>query len=188
MPIKIEDHNPRWKTEFESIKNHLQKDILKDIPIISIEHVGSTSIPGLVAKPVLDIDIIVDSVAVSSTRAALAEADYQDLGDMGVPGRYAFRQPGILVDGTTRNGEIRRNTYVVIDGCLSLRNHLDLKRILLEDEALREEYSNKKKQLVGSGVEDVDEYCRGKTEVAIKILKAAGWSEEELDEVRMANK
>src|SRR5215469_16522706 len=107
MPIIVQDHDPHWVTEFNRLKTQLQS-ILKDVPIISIVHVGSTSIPGLVAKPVLDIDIVVEEAAIQPTRASLANAGYQDLGDMGVPGRYAFRQPDILGDGRTIAGEMRR--------------------------------------------------------------------------------
>jgi GrpB-like predicted nucleotidyltransferase (UPF0157 family) len=69
-----------------------------------------------------------------------------------------------------------------------LRNHLDLKKTLLEDEALRTEYGDVKRRLVEGGVKDVDEYCRGKNEVIVRILEKVGWSEEELEEVRDANK
>lgn len=82
---------------------------------------------------------------------------------------------------------MRRNTYVVVDGCIALRNHLDLKRMLLEDEGLRDEYAEVKQKLVNSNVKSMDEYCRGKNEVALKILKKAGWNEEDLEEVRRAN-
>lgn len=101
---------------------------------------------------------------------------------MGVPGRVAFRQPV-----ETRGKEMRRNTYVVLDECLSLRNHLDLKKVLLTDEVLREEYGAVKRRVVEGGVKDVDEYCRRKDAVIWKILKKARWSEEELDEIRKAN-
>lgn len=49
------------------------------------------------------------------------------------------------------SGELWRNTYVVIEGCLALRNHLDMRRVLLEDAELREEYT-----CVKSDMEDVE--------------------------------
>jgi GrpB-like predicted nucleotidyltransferase (UPF0157 family) len=181
MAVVLESHSPAWSTEFSRIKTELQA-ILKDLPVISIEHIGSTSVPGLVAKPILDVDIIVLPENLTSARSALTNAGYQDLGEMGVPGRVAFRQPV-----ESRKREMRRNTYMLLEGCLSLRNHLDLKKTLLEDEALRTEYGDVKRRLVEGGVKDVDEYCRGKNEVIVRILEKAGWSEEELKEVRDAN-
>jgi len=191
MKVLVEDHNPGWKFEFSRARNELQV-ILKNIPILSIEHVGSTSIPGLPAKPVLDIDIVVTVDALEATRSAMKSGGYLDMGEMGVPGRVAFRQPGYQIsefaNGTKLEGrEMRRNTYVVLDGCLSLRNHLDLKRVLLEDTGLRDEYGTVKRKLASKELEDVDEYCCGKNEVMLKILRKAGWSEEDLEEVRKAN-
>jgi GrpB-like predicted nucleotidyltransferase (UPF0157 family) len=194
MNIILEPHSPAWHAKFCQVQHDL-KDILKDIPLLAIEHIGSTSIPSLIAKPVLDIDIIVTPETLASTRQALVAAGYEDLGEMGVPGRVAFRQPGFtrseVANGYFLNphGEIemRRNTYVILEGSSSLRNHQSLKRVLLEDEGLRTEYGETKKKIVESGVDNVDEYCRGKNEVMLKILKMDGWTEDELEEVRIVN-
>jgi len=191
MKIHIEPHNPDWIVEFAKSKEDLQQ-ILKDIPIISIEHVGSTSVPGLIAKPVLDIAIIVTGASLPLACTAIENASYTPLGEIGIEDRFAFRQPGFK-KGQQANGvgvegaEMRRNTYVTVDGCLSLRNQMDVKRILLEDRALRDEYAGVKRELVEKGVGSVDEYCRGKTGCILRILKRAGWGNEDLDEVRTAN-
>lgn len=76
------------------MKNDLLK-LFQDIPILSIEHFGSTSILGLPAKPVLDIDIVITPDILEETRAAMVAGGYHDLGEMGVPGPVGFRQPGI---------------------------------------------------------------------------------------------
>ncbi|KAK9345638.1 putative UPF0157 protein YqkA [Lipomyces starkeyi] len=193
MPIIIQPHNPAWTIEFNKTKSTLE-EILKDVPIISINHVGSTSVPGLIAKPVLDINIVVTSSNLFSARQALVAAGYTDCGDMGIPDRYAMREPGFSksqVAGagarTGVQGDMRKNTYVVLEGTTSLRNVLDLKRMLLADEALRVEYGNVKRKLVEAGTEDMDVYCKGKTECILGILRKAGWGEEELEEVRSVN-
>lgn len=191
MKVVIEPHNPAWEAEFARVRDDLHK-ILEDVPILSIEHVGSTSIPGLSAKPVLDIDIVVTPDTLAATRAALIAAGYVDFGEMGVPGRVAFRQPGHehsqaatgLIDNSSA---MRRNTYVILEGSAALKNHRDLKRVLMQDVALRKEYGDVKQHLAAREVQDVDEYCRGKNEILLKILKGAGWNEEELEEVRKAN-
>jgi GrpB-like predicted nucleotidyltransferase (UPF0157 family) len=191
MRVIVEPHKSEWDVEFQRVRHDLH-DILKDIPILSIEHVGSTAIPGLPAKPILDIDIVVTPDILTATRAAMAAAGYQDLGEMGVPGRVAFRQPGhersqAATGPIDRTKETRRNTYVVLEGSVSLKNHRDLKRVLFQDAALRQEYGDVKMRLAEEELEDVDEYCRGKNEILLKILKSAGWNEEELEEVRKAN-
>lgn len=191
MKIIIEPHDPAWISEFNRTKGNLQK-ILSDVSILSIEHVGSTSIPGLLAKPVLDIDIIVASESVPGASVALVKAGYTALGDQGVPFRFAFRQPVFQkADQTDESrgirGEMRRNTYVIVDRCIALRNHLDLKRMLLENEELRDKYGEVKRGLVNGGVQSMSKYCKGKNEVVLKILERAGWDEDDLEEVSRAN-
>ena len=191
MKIIIEPHNPAWVYEFNLIKQDLQ-NLFKEVPIQSIQHVGSTSIPGLLAKPIIDIDVVITPENLCGASAALVKAGYTALGDQGVPSRYAFRQPRIREtcreygsNGTRE--EIKRNTYVVLDGSIALRNHLDLKRMLLENEVLRNEYGEVKRKLVNDGVMNMAEYCRGKNEVILKILKLSGWNEQDLKEVLRAN-
>lgn len=190
MKVEIQPYNPDWAIKFQAMKGELQ-NILADIPIVSIEHVGSTSVPSLRAKPVIDIDIIIQPSSLAPARSAMIKAGYMDCGEMNIPGRYVFREPGYgrfeAAHGLGRNGEPRRNTYLIIEGCLSLRNHLDIRRILMEDEKLREEYSAVKLSLVGREFENIGEYARGKTEVLFKILRKAGWSEEDLEPILKAN-
>lgn len=187
MKYLVVPHNPEWASVFAQAHQELTS-ILHATPPISILHVGSTSIPDLVAKPVIDIDIVVKPENVSVTQAALVSAGYVDLGDWGIPERIAFRQPGYdenTGDGSNAKPELgmRRNTYVMIEGSTALRNHRDVKRILLEDEELRKEYGEVKMRLADADGVSKDAYNWGKTDVAVKILRKAGWSGEELVEV-----
>lgn len=75
------------------------------------------------------------------------------MGDLGIPLRWAFKEPDRLA-GT--------NTYVVVEGGLSLRNHLAVRDILRTDAGLREQYAAVKRR-VGATAADIDEYGRGKT-------------------------
>ncbi|KAF3389044.1 hypothetical protein F1880_004006 [Penicillium rolfsii] len=190
MKVTLEPYNPEWPLMFREVHEQLS-EILKDVPIISIEHVGSTSIPFMKAKPVLDIDIIIPPPSFEAARRALTGAGYTGCGEMGIPGRFVFRQPGYgILDvayGTGLHGELRRNTYVVLEGCMALRNHLDVRRVLLEDQELREEYARVKSNMEGVEFENMDQYVAGKTQVLCKILRKAGWSEEDLRLVMEAN-
>jgi GrpB-like predicted nucleotidyltransferase (UPF0157 family) len=200
VKILVEPHNPSWALHFAKVRDDLLF-ILKDIPILSIEHVGSTAIPDLLAKPVLDIDIVVlpNTNAFEAARSALVAAAYTDLGEMGIKDRVGFRQPGNPhwktgaagpAEGISWEDEMRRNVYVVLDGSTALKNHRDLKRVLLEDKELRMRYGEVKKALAGRELDDLRplrEYCKGKNEIMLEILKRAGWGEDELEEVRRAN-
>jgi GrpB-like predicted nucleotidyltransferase (UPF0157 family) len=193
IPIVLKQHNPQWAMEFEEVKKGLEQ-ILAGIPTITIEHVGSTSIPDLKAKPVLDIDIEINHDSLDAVTNALKNDGYIPIGDCHLPGRYSFFQPGSraydgfsgrwkLPPGTPPPGQMRRNTYVCITGCLSLRNHRDLKKILMENEALRRAYEQRKEDLAEVSFGDVEEYCRGKSGIIKTILREAGWAEEDLDVV-----
>ncbi|RDW82265.1 hypothetical protein BP6252_03377 [Coleophoma cylindrospora] len=192
MKVHIVPHNPTWSTKFQSAKASLES-ILSEAAYMSIEHVGSTSIPGLEAKPVLDIDIIVTPEMLPAVRQALVQAGYFDCGEMNVPGRFQFRQPGFgqydaaWGDHGMASDEMRMNTYAMIDGCLALRNHLDVRKTLLHDESLREEYGAVKKELSARDFQNMGEYAAAKNDILWKILTKAGWSEEDLDVVRKAN-
>lgn len=87
--IRLEDHNPAWAQEFAEKKKHLEF-ILEDLPIIAIEHVGSTSIPNLRAKPIIDIDIEISANDLASVRGRLRGAGYFCIGECGLPERFAF--------------------------------------------------------------------------------------------------
>jgi GrpB-like predicted nucleotidyltransferase (UPF0157 family) len=97
MKVVIVSHNPEWKAKFAEIENKLQV-LLRNVPIVAIEHVGSTAIPGLKAKPVIDIDVVVHAASLDSARVALAAGGYTDCGEMNIPGRFACREDNLLRD------------------------------------------------------------------------------------------
>lgn len=137
------------------------------------------------AKSTLDIAIVVRPQDLTETREAMVSAGYIDRGELGIPGRVAFQQPKI--ETAIGDRKVKHNTYAILDNSLALKNHLDLKRTLLGDSKLRDEYGEVKRKLAGQEVENVDEYCRGKTETVLKILRKAGWDKEDLEEVAKAN-
>ncbi|MEU5580568.1 GrpB family protein [Streptomyces huasconensis] len=85
--ILISDYDPRWPERFEDLRQRLAPHVA-DLPV-SIEHVGSTSVPGCAAKPIIDLDIVVsDAAAVPEVISRLAEQGYRHEGDLGVQ-RYS---------------------------------------------------------------------------------------------------
>jgi GrpB-like predicted nucleotidyltransferase (UPF0157 family) len=138
---------------------------LRDVEIVAVEHVGSTSVPGLAAKARLDIDVVVAADRVPAASAALEAAGYGPLGDLGIPHRYAFRAP---------DEHPRRNVYVVVEGSLALRNHLAVRDLLRSDATLRDAYARHKLELATLDYDDVDQYVVDKSAVLQRILEAAG--------------
>ncbi|TDO58260.1 GrpB-like predicted nucleotidyltransferase (UPF0157 family) [Kribbella sp. VKM Ac-2571] len=166
--IEVVEYDERWPQRFEELRQ-LYADTLSasGVPVMAIEHIGSTAVPGLAAKPVIDCDIVVAEQDVPAAAATLGWLGFDSLGESGVPLRWAFKEPKRLA-GT--------NTYVVVEGSLPLRNHLAVRDILRSDPVLRDEYSEVKRRLGAS--ENIDEYGQGKNVMIQKLLAAAGLSDE----------
>ena len=94
--VIVVPYDEQWKTNFEIIKQHLFPAV-KDI-IIGIEHIGSTSVEGLSAKPIIDIDIVIKDYSVFDTVVErLAILGYIHEGNLGIKDREAFNYKGIHV-------------------------------------------------------------------------------------------
>jgi GrpB-like predicted nucleotidyltransferase (UPF0157 family) len=82
--VVVEDYNPKWKSEFERIKNELLTVLSGKIN--SIEHVGGTSVEGLASKPIIDIDVVIDK-NFEEVKKALEYIGYID-GSIWIKGKY----------------------------------------------------------------------------------------------------
>jgi GrpB-like predicted nucleotidyltransferase (UPF0157 family) len=168
--ITVVDYDPAWPGRFEELRaEYAEAMALAGVPVVAIEHVGSTAVPGLAAKPIIDCDIVVRATDVAAASAVLASIGFTPEGELGIPERWAFKEPARLA-GT--------NTYVIADGCLSLRNHLAVRDTLRADKALRKEYAAVKKE-AGARAADIDQYGQAKNATVQKILAAAGLTDAE---------
>ena len=169
--ISVVDYDPAWPQRFQRLRREYAEAMAAaNVPVVSIEHVGSTSVPGLAAKPIIDCDIVVADEHVTAASEVLTGLGFRPLGELGIPLRWAFKEPARLA-GT--------NSYVIVEGALSLRNHLAVRDLLRADAAMREQYAAVKRR-VGSIAMDIDEYGRGKNAMVQRILAAAGLTDREL--------
>lgn len=168
--IAVCEYDPQWPARFERLRAEYQAAMDRDgVPVVAIEHVGSTSVPGLAAKPVIDVDIVVTADDVEAASEVLVGLGFEPRGELGIPQRWAFYEPERLA---------ATNTYVVVEGSLSLRNHVAVRDVLRADPALREEYAAVKRR-VGADAADIDQYGAGKNATVQRILEAAGLTEAE---------
>jgi len=169
--ITVVDYDPAWPARFEELRaEYAAAMAAAGVPVVAIEHVGSTSVPGLAAKPIIDCDIVVREDDVRAASEVLTELGFTPLGELGVPLRWAFKDPERLAP---------TNTYVIVEGCLSLRNHLALRAVLRNDPGLRDEYAALKRR-AGLEAANIDDYGQSKTQVVLKILAAAGLPESDI--------
>jgi len=163
--ITVVDYDPRWPGRFQQLRLEYAGALAAaGVPVVAIEHIGSTSVPGLAAKPVIDCDIVVAEADVGAASRVLVGLGFTPEGDLGVPLRWAFKEPPRLA---------RTNTYVIVAGSLSLRNHLAVRDVLRANPDLRAQYAAVKKQ-VAAVAADIDEYGRGKDAILQRILAASG--------------
>ena len=168
--IEVCGYDPAWVEHFERLRAEYAAALdAAQVRYLAIEHVGSTAVPGLAAKPIIDCDIIVDAEHVAAASAALEGLGFEPRGELGIPERWAFWEPDRLA-GT--------NTYVVVAGSLALRNHLAFRDLLRGESQLRDEYADVKRRVAATAV-DIYEYGAGKNEIVQRILAAAGLSEAE---------
>ena len=176
--ISVVDHDPDWADIFELLRSRIWP-VLRDVAT-TIEHVGSTAVPGLAAKPIVDISIVVPAssdVPIAVDR--LASLGYVHQGNLGVEGREAFTAPTDLP---------AHNLYVCPRNSLALRNHLTVRDYLRSHPRLANEYGALKKRLAAQFTHDIDSYIDGKSELLLGILRMSGFAPGELDEIEGINR
>src|SRR5215469_6087174 len=105
-PVIVVEYDPRWPDVFLSIAEPVQAAFGERL--VSIDHVGSTSVPGCAAKPIIDLDVVIRSEGdVRWAIERLALIGYRHQGDLGVPGREAFDAP---------DWAPRQHLYLVVEG------------------------------------------------------------------------
>lgn len=136
--------------------------------------------PGLAAKPILDIDIdvVVDGEEMSAAMAAMEAMGYAHRGDLGVTDREAFAAP---------DDWLRRNVYVCRRGSLNVRNHLAVRDVLRGRADLRDEYGAVKMELAADLSMDIDTYIARKSSVLQKVLAVSDPTEDERLQIHRLN-
>ena len=163
--ITVIAYDPSWPLRFAELRDRLWAVV--DGHASAIEHVGSTAVPGLAAKPIIDVDIIVDSAdQVPAVIRCLEAIGYRHQGDLGIPGREAFIAP---------QGAVAHHLYVCPRDALALRNHLAIRDHLRADADSARRYGELKMGLAATYRDDSAGYTTAKTEFLLAILKAQGF-------------
>ena len=176
--IEVKEYDAVWGEWFAQLNELL-------LPVVKryggrVEHVGSTSVPGLASKPVIDADyILADSELSDSVKADLAALGFYHRGDGGLKGREMFTESLRL--------PFRHNFYVCSAESLHLQNHLKLRNFLCNNPAAARSYGELKIRLAKQYPEDIDAYCAGKSSLLAEFLSLSGFSGVEIDEIYKLN-
>jgi GrpB-like predicted nucleotidyltransferase (UPF0157 family) len=163
--IIVSDYDPAWPEWFERVCGTVWPAV-SDIAL-RIDHVGSTSVPGLAAKPIIDMDIVVASDEdVQPVVERLASIGYRWRGDLGVEGRQAFKP-------VEEEGLPRHHLYLVVEGSKAHLDHVLLRDLLREDPDARADYAVLKRTNVTAAAGDMDVYIAAKAALVAELLTRA---------------
>jgi len=155
-------HSELWHQLFAEEETQLRNAI--GAQVVAIEHVGSTAVCGLAAKPIIDIAVAVREIAdAEKCVTQLAGIGYKSRGELGIPGRRYFTK------GDPRTHHLH---LVELDGAL-WRSHLLFRDYLRQHPEVAKEYENLKTELARKYAENREAYTEGKAAFIEDVLKAA---------------
>jgi len=166
-PVIIVPYDSAWPAWFERIAAFLAPALAGTG--CTVEHVGSTSIPGMAAKPIIDIDIIIDRPAFSQVKERLSAIGYMHQGDQGIPDREAFA----LTDLQARETLPTHHLYVCMAGAEELRRHLLFRDYLRAHDVDARAYAALKYRLADEFGDDRVGYTEAKTSFIWEIMQKA---------------
>jgi GrpB-like predicted nucleotidyltransferase (UPF0157 family) len=161
--VRLEPYTPEWQRLFKIEKASLQT--LLSPYILDIQHVGSTSIPGMSAKPIIDIAIAITDFEKASVCIPLLEGlGYEYKGEFGIPRRHYF------VKGDPRTFHIHMSEI----NSLEWQNTLLFRDYLCQHPDVAKEYAELKTQLALMYPQDRTAYMNGKATFIERVIQLAG--------------
>jgi len=155
-------HSELWHQLFAEEEAQLRNAI--GAQVVAIEHVGSTALCGLSAKPIIDIAVAVRQIAdAEKCVTQLEDIGYKSRGELGIPGRQYF----------TKGDPRTHHLHMVELGSDLWRSHLLFRDYLRQHPEVAKEYENLKMELARKYTENREAYTEGKAAFIEDVLKAA---------------
>lgn len=180
QPIILDNYDPAWPEMFAAERERILAAI--GDWAVAVEHVGSTAIPGIAAKPIIDIGVALEHLADAlKCITPLDEIGYECKGEFGIPERIYFRKltdtplPGQVNDGVGRTHQIhmyQRDHEQFIW-------HIAFRDYLRAHPEAREEYEALKRNLAVAHAGSIEAYADAKSDFVRSILREAGVVEKE---------
>jgi GrpB-like predicted nucleotidyltransferase (UPF0157 family) len=162
--VVVVDHDPAWSARFAAAAAALVT--LVPTGLVAVEHVGSTAVPGLAAKPIIDVLLLLDDVTrLDALEAAFGARGFVAKGEFGIPGRRYF----------SRGPDHARTEHVhaFSAGAPEAQRHRDLRDYLIAHPAAARRYGETKRRLARAHPEDIHAYMDGKHGLVRELLAAA---------------
>jgi GrpB-like predicted nucleotidyltransferase (UPF0157 family) len=152
--VEVVPHDPRWRDAFDAEAKRVAAALGPDA--VAIHHVGSTAIPGIHAKPVIDLLVEVRDVAAIDARSAMMESiGYEVMGEYGIPGRRYFRKDD-------PRGTRTHQVHAFLAGSGEVERHLAFRDYMIAHPADAQRYGELKRKLAEQYPRDMDGYMDGK--------------------------
>ncbi len=152
--IEVVPYDPLWQREFERAAGEVTTALGPNV--LAVHHVGSTSIPGIHAKPVIDLlAVVADLAAVDRRTAEMQRLGYEAMGAFGIEGRRYFRRDN-------PKGRRTHQLHVFAEASPHVRRHLAFRDFMRAHPALADEYGALKQKLAAAHPHDVEAYMDGK--------------------------
>jgi GrpB-like predicted nucleotidyltransferase (UPF0157 family) len=152
--VEVVPHNPRWRDAFEAEAKRVAVALGGNVA--AIHHIGSTAIPNIYAKPVVDLLVEVrDITEVDGQSSAMQSLGYEVMGEYGIPGRRYFRKD-------THEGIRTHNIHAFEAGSAEVERHLAFRDYMVAHPADAQRYSELKRRLAEEHPQSMDGYMDGK--------------------------
>lgn len=154
MKIKLVPHNAKWRQEFQQEAKDISDAL--ETNVADVHHIGSTAIPGIHAKPILDLLLVVEDIRILDEKQPSMEAmGYEALGEFGIPGRRYFRRDNPF-------GERTHQIHAFENGSPQIKRHLAFRDYMIDNPDTAQEYSDLKRELAAKYPDDIESYMDGK--------------------------
>jgi GrpB-like predicted nucleotidyltransferase (UPF0157 family) len=163
----VSEYNAEWPVWFERIREVVARKL--GPACLAVEHVGSTAVPGMAARPIIDLDVVVEPDRFENVKRLLAELGYRHEGDLGIPEREAF---------TLENRELAaalppHHLYVCPRESAELKRHLAFRGFLRAHPEWASRLSELKRSLEERHGDDREAYMAGKDALVREITALA---------------
>jgi len=154
MKVLVVPYNWTWPLEFMAEANRIRSSV--GVVIVAVHHIGSTAIPGIFAKPIIDILMEVNDVlALDRHTSALTDLGYEAMGEFGIAGRRYFRKDSA---GGVRTHQV----HAFEGGNPAIERHLAFRDYMIAHPVIAQSYSLLKQQLAATHPNDIEAYMDGK--------------------------
>ena len=152
--VEVVPHDPRWRDAFEAEAKHVAAALGENV--VAIHHIGSTAIPNIYAKPVVDLLVEVRDIAeVDGRSSAMESIGYEVMGEYGITGRRYFRKDN-------QEGIRTHHVHAFGAGSAEVERHLAFRDYMIAHPGDAQRYSELKSKLAEEHPQSIDGYMDGK--------------------------